>query len=775
MRLIELRNAELDADCIALSFKTKESLSVEPSYELELVSPDPELDLDALLGQPVGVDIDLDEGNRRNFHAHVVGAWDTGQMDDKFTYTLVLGSWLSFLDERRDCRIFQEMSVPEIVKAVFDAHQRTDYRFDLERSYDKREYCVQFRESDLAFVKRLLEDEGIYFWIEHEQDQHVVVMSDTQRFEDLGGVYGQMRFLPDGEEQRAIAGREGIQRLQRTRRVRPSNVALRDFDYHVPTNRLDSEAQIDVKGSALLDIEAYDYGAGYRDQERGERLARLRLEALTADANLLVGRSNARGLSLGRAFSLVGHPDARRNRRFHVVACELAFVQDGPDSTSQGRNASGSFRALVDDQPFRPERLTPKPEVPGIQSATVVGPPNSEVHTDKLGRIRVHFHWDRYKTTEEDASCWIRVVQAWAGKGWGVIAMPRVGQEVLVTYVDGNLDRPLVTGIVYNGDNPTPYDLPKDIRYSGMVSRSLKFGQIQHASQITFDDTRGAERVMVHAERDAQKTVERNDSEAVGQDKNVSVTGTSTSVTGISVSFTGVSVSFRGLAVGFTGLSTTFTGLSTSFTGISTSFTGVSTGFTGVSTSFTGVSTIFNGVSTIFTGVSTSMTGVATSLTGVRTAVTGTSISMTGTATSMTGTSTSMTGQSMSQTGVSLSITGTSTSQTGVATSVTGSATSITGVANSNTGVSVSITGSSTSTTGTSMSTTGTSTSTTGSSTSVTGTSTSMVGSSTAVTGSSTTMTGVSMATTGVSMSYTGASYAQTGMDLKQAGMQNKS
>ncbi|MFG6740362.1 type VI secretion system tip protein TssI/VgrG, partial [Burkholderia pseudomallei] len=213
-----------------------------------------------------------------------------------------------------------------------------------------------------------------------------------------------------------------------------------------------------------------------------------------------------------------------RNRRYYVTNSELTFIQDGPDSTSQGRNVAVKFRALADDQPFRPLLVTKRPRVPGIQSATVVGPEMSEVHTDKLGRIRVHFHWDRYKTTEADASCWIRVTQAWAGKGWGVLAMPRVGQEVIVVYVDGDLDRPLATGIVYNGENPTPYDLPKDIRYTGLVTRSIKrAGGIPNASQLTFDDQHGAERVMIHAERDLQQTVERNSSTSIAQDLNLSV------------------------------------------------------------------------------------------------------------------------------------------------------------------------------------------------------------------------------------------------------------
>ncbi|WP_069203191.1 type VI secretion system Vgr family protein, partial [Burkholderia pseudomallei] len=495
------------------------SLSQEPSYQLDLLSHDPDLDFDALLGSTLSADIDLGEGDIRTFNTHVFGGYDTGQMSGQYTYTLELRSWLSFLAENRNSRIFQNMSVPQIVEQVFQGHQRNGYRFELEGTYEPREYCVQFQETDLNFVKRLLEDEGIYFWVEHEPDRHVVVISDTQRFEDLPLPNDTLEYLPDGEESRAIQGREGVQRLQRTRRIKSNNVALRDFDYHAPSNKLDSDAQqVSPPNLEGIPLEYYDYAAGYREPEQGERLARLRLEAIQAESHTLVGEANARALATGRAFTLIGHPALGRNRRYYVTNSELTFIQDGPDSTSQGRNVAVKFRALADDQPFRPLLTTPRPEVPGIQSATVVGPEMSEVHTDKLGRIRVHFHWDRYKTTEADASCWIRVSQAWAGKGWGVIAMPRVGQEVLVTYVDGDLDRPLVTGIVYNGENPTPYDLPKDIRYTGLVSRSIKrAGGYQNASQITFDDQRGAERVMIHAERDMQQTVERNSSTSIAQ------------------------------------------------------------------------------------------------------------------------------------------------------------------------------------------------------------------------------------------------------------------
>ncbi|WP_211470859.1 type VI secretion system Vgr family protein [Collimonas humicola] len=758
MQLINLDSPLLNADCTALSWKVAESLSREPKYELQLVSPDSNLDLDGLLGDTVAVAIELSDGTSRDFHAFVFGAYDTGQMGDKYTYTLELGSWLSFLEENQNYRIFQNLSVPEIVEQVFAGHQRSDYRFDLEQSYQAREYCVQFRETDLQFVKRLLEDEGIYFWVEQEADRHVIVLSDTQKFLDLPEPYAQMRFLPDGG---ALNGREGIQRLQRTRRIRPNNIALRDFDYLVPTNALDSDAQIDQQTLAGVTLMYYDYGAGYSDFDRGERLAQLRLDALQAESHMLQGESNARGLAVGQAFTLAGHPDPQRNRRFYLTAIELSFVQDGPDSTSlQGPNVLCTFRALLDDQPFRPLCLTLKPAVPGIHSATVVGPPDSEVHTDKLGRIRVHFHWDRYKTTEEDASCWMRVSQAWAGKGWGVLAMPRVGQEVLITYVDGDLDRPLVTGIVYNGDNPTPYDLPKDIRYSGIVSRSLKQGKYQNASQLTFDDQAGAERVMIHAERDLQKTVERNSSESVGQDKNVQIGLTETYTAQNGVKYTAVSVSYTGLACSHTGISFSCTGVSTDFKGVTTSFAGVSTSFTGVSTSFAGVSNSFTGISTGFKGIDTSFTGISTSIVGSSTSITGEKQSLTGVSTSLTGVDVSATGAKGSVTGVSLSVTGFSTS-------VTGTDIGVTGFSNKTTGVSVSEVGSDTSVKGITMSTTGVSTSVTGSSMSTTGNSISLTASSMSSTQFSIKSDGVSISRKQTSIKSLEAVFENLGFEIK--------
>lgn len=693
MPLIELNSTDLpEHRAWPLSLQIRDQLSYNPLAELNIASPEPDLDYAQLLGKTLTVNIEQQHNLQRPFNFYIVAGEDNGQHGTQYVYRLTLSSWLWFLQQNRNCRIFQQKAVPEIVEAIFTRYDIADYRFELSETYPQREYCVQFAESDFQFISRLLEDEGISWFFEHSADAHTLVITDRQTFSPLSAGYDALLFSPDGEEQRAI--REGIQRLQRARQIHPNDVILRDFDYLNPRNDLQTQAGATGETIPGTPLEWYDYASGYQDRTRGETLARVRLETFQAQGQLLTGESNATGLMPGGQFTLSLHPDEHRNRGYKLIRCDYRFVQDGPDSSAQGRNVTCHFTAINDDQAWHPPRRTPKPHLPGLQSATVVGAPDSEVHTDRHARIRVHFHWDRYKTTEEDCSCWIRVVQAWAGKGWGVIAMPRVGQEVLIGYVDGDLDRPMVTGIVYNGDNPPPYRLPEHINYSGLVSRSLRRGQPQHASQITFDDKRGNERVMLHAERDLQMSVERNKVEDIDNDayqrvkrtmteeyqnhvvereNYFSTTGTqvksvdnSFTTTNTSVSSTESATSSTGTSTSFTAVSRSVTGVSDSTTGVSTSRTGVSTSMTGVSTSMTGVSTNFTTQSTNFTGSVVSFTGINTDTTGFINSRTGVAISMTGSSTSMTGSSTSTTGSSISNTSLSISYTGAAWSQTGV-------------------------------------------------------------------------------------------------------------
>ncbi|MBS1157961.1 MAG: type secretion protein Rhs [Proteobacteria bacterium] len=673
MRLIELRSEKLK-DSLALSFSVKEEMSWTPSYELELVCSRPDLDLDGLLGDQISIDISQQDGSAtRTFNAYVFEGVDTGQKGDQYTYSLKLGSWLSFLKQNQNCRIYQDLSAPEIVEAVFRGYGFARFEFNLARNYDKREYCVQFRESDLAFASRLLEDEGIYYFIRHDQDGHTIVLSDTQVFVDQSGIYPQLDFNPDGEEGRPLVDRESIQRLQRTRKVRPNAIVLRDFNYHVPSDVLQTNAEEVQQTLQGVQLEYYDYAEGYYESQRGEFLAKMRLLAWQAEARIMNGKSNAKGLVLGQAFSLSLHPDSSRNRRYFLLGTEYEFVND-LDSTMHGDSTVCKFTVLPDDIEFHPLRRYKKPTVPGIQSATVVGPQGVEVHTDALGRIRVHFHWDRYTTTEENSSCWMRVSQTWAGKGWGTVAIPRVGQEVMVTYVDGDLDRPLMAGIVYNGELPPPYDLPKDIRYSGLVSRSLSYGDPQNSSQITFDDLRGAERVMIHAERDYQQTVERNSSTAIDQDSYVQIARTLTQTTTTTIIQQAALIDITGVRALFTGAQLTFTGVCASFVGANIAAYGLNAEFVGQNIAMIGSATSFIGSDIAAIGSRVNMIGLNLVLTGESIGVTGISAQMTGVRLDMTLVWLRITGACIDLTGLWGRISGTTIDATGMHLEVIGAA-----------------------------------------------------------------------------------------------------
>ncbi|WP_053115915.1 type VI secretion system Vgr family protein [Winslowiella iniecta] len=638
---LEIENDYLaDVQAFPVSFTTKEDVSHNQEYVLTFESLSPDVDLDSLLGQVVRIKIryisevlpfaasasvaasstrDFDIFRHRHYYAYVTAGYDDGENGEKHIYKLELSTWLWFLMQNRNSRIFQEKSAPDVVTDIFSRYsQIAEFSLELDGDYPQREYCAQFGETDFTFVSRLLEEEGIWYYFRHEQNKHVMVITDRQTFQIMPDGYADVAYHPIIHNIRAV--QEGIQELKRTRKVRPNEIVLRDYDYLHPGNNL--QAAVDEPGGGLdnVQLEWYDYAAGYQDARRGEHIARLRLEMMQSDRQLLRGKSSSMGLIAGYAFSLSGHPDSARNRSYKLLGVHYRYLQGSSDSSNRAL-ASGeiscTLTTLNDDVAWRPLLKTRPPRVSGLQSATVVGTPNSEVYTDQHARIRVHFHWDRYKSTEADSSCWVRVVQAWAGKGWGVVAMPRVGQEVLITYVDGNLDRPMVTGIVYNGENPPPYNLPQQIGHTGIVSRSLQHGLPQNASQITLVDNRGGEKVLIHAERDMQTSVEQDQYNLIDRNRwewvqvihgnlyntHIYYTNINFSVTGLGVHMTGVQAEAKGFHAGVTMVDVLFTGAKTSFTALDTSFTTVGTRFAGVENNFTGLKISATGIDNLMLGV----------------------------------------------------------------------------------------------------------------------------------------------------------------------------
>lgn len=638
---LEINNAQLLSPKIEarpISFKTEERLSHSQTFLLEFESPYPDVDLESLLGEEVQIwaryrspfpafmaqhDARIpDTYYRRRYYAHVIAGYDVRQQGEKYVYQLEMSTWLWFLGQNRNSRIFQEKDILTVLEEMFSRYsQIARYELDIadKNSYPKREYCVQFGETDLDFINRLLEEEGIWYYFRHEEDKHVMVITDRQKFLDTPGGYDRLSYQPNGSQGRVLE--EGIQEIQRSRKVRPNEVVLRDYNYLNPQYNLQVDQEEPEAGLPNVPLEWYDYAAGYHDRERGQALAQRRLQMMQSERQTLNGQSNALGLVPGFAFSLYGHPAAGRNRRFNVLEAHYTFILGEGDSAGE-ESASGKvscrFIALNDDVQYRPQMRTPRPEVSGLQSATVVGPKGSEVFTDQHARIRVHFHWDRDKSTEEDSSCWVRVVQAWAGKGWGVVAMPRVGQEVLITYVDGDLDRPMVTGIVYNGINMPPYDLPAQSGYTGIKSRSLQYGIETQQNEISLVDDRGREQVIIHAERDMSQSVEQDLSILVERDCREEVKRVYDCTYNFHIYYTNLRYSITGLAVQLTNIKQEMTGLHLGMTGVDFLFTGMKTAFTGLDTTFTTVGTHFTGIQTNFTGLKTSMTAIDSEVIAVK-------------------------------------------------------------------------------------------------------------------------------------------------------------
>jgi type VI secretion system secreted protein VgrG len=365
---------------------------------------------------------------------------------------------------------------------------------------------VQYRESDLDFVSRLLEEEGILYYFEHEKGAHTLVLTDlTDGFKSAG-------------KARFAAGSEGpahegvVLELEAETAVHTGKVTLRDYDYLKPTTSLESKT-----GSKPW--EYYDYPGRYTEKDQGERLARIRLETAEAQEKLVRGGSTFPGFRPGRKFSLAEH--YRKDLNAEYALLEVRTTAIGGDYTAWdegGFDYRNYFVAIPAKTAYHPSRHTPKPRVEGAQTAMVVGAPGEEIWVDKYGRVKVQFHWDREGGKDDNSSCWVRVATTWAGKNWGAIEIPRIGEEVIVDFLEGDPDQPIITGRVYNGDRLPPFKLPDNKTQSGVLTRSSKAGSGSNANELRFEDKKGAEEILLHAEKDCRVEVENNRDTTIGND-----------------------------------------------------------------------------------------------------------------------------------------------------------------------------------------------------------------------------------------------------------------
>ena len=511
-----LKNDELRV----LSFRGSERLSQLFRFSFELVSQDAEIPFAAVVGQPATLVV---AGPTEDRHVNgIVCRFQQGDVGNRFTRyyaEVVPRQWR--LDSRIDSRIFQQKTVPAILQEVFDGAQipKKSVRMALQASYADREYVVQYQESDWAFASRLMEQEGIFYYFEHGEDDHVLVLSDD------ASVHKPMAGDPT-LELRPTAGlvtdEEFVASFEYAESVAIGAIQVRDFSFKTPRVNLDGQARADRD----LDLELFEYPGDYHASAVATRFAKVRLGEEQAQRKVGSGRSGCCRLLPGFKFTLSQHARSDLNQEWtlesvHHDGYEPQAVEEEGGGVSQPARYSNEFRCIPGTVCFRPPRVTPSPFIRGTQSAIVTGPKGEEIYTDEYGRVKLQFHWDRRGQSDEKSSCWVRVSQQWAGGGFGFVWIPRIGQEVIVAFHEGDPEQPHVVGRVYNQDHMPPYGLPGEKTKSTFKSSSSPGGG--GSNEMRFEDKQGSEEIYIHAQKDENIVVGNDKTENVGHDETIAI------------------------------------------------------------------------------------------------------------------------------------------------------------------------------------------------------------------------------------------------------------
>jgi type VI secretion system secreted protein VgrG len=502
------------------SMNVSAGLSTLGEMQLSLLSEKPGLKPDDLLGKLVAVHVEMKDGAKRHFSGHVTRFGMGAHRGRYFGYRATVRPWLWFLTRTSDCRVFQDESVPDIVKKVFADHGVANFEFKLFRTYHPLTYCVQYRESDFNFVARLLEHEGIYWYFQHTDKAHKLVLVDSQSAHDAAKGYESVRYTEDPAN--APPDKEYISNWTFSGAVKTGKSVLTSYDFERPSTSLVVE-NVHQRKYELSDYERFDFQGDYIQKADGSQYAENRMEEVQARFHQAQGSSNALGLAVGCNLKLTDHPREDQNSEYLVTGLTVQAHVGVFESGASGGGFHCDIAAIPSAQQFRPPRRTPKPFVQGPQTAVVVGPSGEEIFTDKYGRVKVHFHWDRKGPKNDKSSCWVRVSSPWAGKNFGMVQIPRIGQEVVVDFLEGDPDQPLITGRVYNAEQMPPWDLPANATQSGVLTRSSKGGAYANANAIRFEDKKGSEQLWLHAEKNQDIEVENDETHWVGHDRTKTV------------------------------------------------------------------------------------------------------------------------------------------------------------------------------------------------------------------------------------------------------------
>ncbi len=499
---------------------------------IEFTTATDDLDFDSLLGTGATLRLDMasetdrasSSAHSRYFHGNFSRITYVGfQREGRPKYRATLVPWLWFLTRTSDCRIFQQMSVPDIIREIFSGAGFSDHEFNLKKTYPTLDYCVQYRESDFNFVSRLMEREGIYYHYTHENGKHKLILCDDMGCHRTEPKFETISFIGGSG---ALDKQGVVSAWEYSREVKPGAYAHNDFNFLTPSP--DPNLRLLARSSAPKPqkphaYEIYDAPGGFEDAQEGARYARLRMEELISDRDTARGRADIQGIRTGRKFTFANHPTDSQNRDYLITSSSWT-AQEGSYGSGGGQGGSFyncEFSCIPDDCVFRAARVTPLPKIEGPQTAIVVGPPGEEIYVDEHARVKVQFPWDREGKCDSKSSCWIRVSQPWAGSGFGGMAIPRIGQEVVVEFIEADPDRPIITGRVYNGSAKSPYKLPDHSTRTVIKTNSSKGGG--GFNELRFEDKKGSEQIFIHAERNRDLRVKKDNLEFVGENEHIIV------------------------------------------------------------------------------------------------------------------------------------------------------------------------------------------------------------------------------------------------------------
>jgi len=522
-RLIAL-DTPLGEDVLLLrGFNGREGISRLFSFHLDLLSEKKDIQMEDVIGKQVTLSIRLEDGSKRFFNGFVSQFAQAASATLFTHYEMEVVPWLWFLTRNADCRIFQNMTIPDILEEIFSKYANSQFKKVLTGSYEEQEYCVQYRETDFNFVSRLMEQYGIFYYFEHEEGRHTLVLADSNTAYQPCPVQDTVSYnkvVGDLDSEDVIIGWDSRQELH------TGKFSQTDYNFEKPSlSLMTSDPTVEEIGGNSA-YELYDYPGLFMTTADGKTFTRIRMEEEEAAHKWFSGASTCRVFTSGYKFDLQDHylDDINDSYVLTEVSHSASAGGNYGDDEAIAARYSNQFSCALASEPLRAERKTPKPFVQGPQTAVVVGKSGEEVWVDKYGRVKVQFYWDRLGKKDEHSSCWVRVSQPWAGQNWGGMWIPRIGQEVIVSFLEGDPDRPIITGRVYNAEQMPPYPLPDSGNISGFKSNSTKGGG--GYNELSFDDTKGKEKITIHAQKDMGTTVEHDDTQTIHNNRAIKVDGT---------------------------------------------------------------------------------------------------------------------------------------------------------------------------------------------------------------------------------------------------------